>query len=231
MDRTLSAVDGMTGILKASAGSIPIGKGEYLFREGEQAETLYYVETGKVRVGKVTPDGREITFRICGEGDFIGEVMPFCPPAAYTVEAKATEETTVQAIPKDRLEELLYLEHELSIAYMKWMGILQQRTQSKFRDLILHGKKGALYSTLIRMSNSYGVPAEGGGILIDLELTNQELANFCGMAREVANRMLSELKRNGKIRMDNGRIVLTDIGYLRDAMHCENCPVEICSIE
>ncbi|WP_236823246.1 Crp/Fnr family transcriptional regulator [Bhargavaea massiliensis] len=231
MENALSAVEGMTGILKASAGSMAIKKGECLFREGEQAETLYYVETGKVRVGKVTPDGREITFRICGEGDFIGEVMPFCPPAAYTVEAKATEDTTVEAIPKDRLEELLYLEHELSIAYMKWMGILQQRTQSKFRDLILHGKKGALYSTLIRMSNSYGVPAEGGGILIDLELTNQELANFCGMTREVANRMLSELRRNKKLRMDNGKIVLTDIGFLRDAMHCENCPVEICSIE
>ncbi|KZE40330.1 Crp/Fnr family transcriptional regulator [Bhargavaea cecembensis] len=221
----------MTGILKASAGSLAVDKGDYLFREGEQAEALYYVETGKVRVGKVTPDGREITFRICGEGDFIGEVMPFCPPAAYTVEAKATEGTKVAAIPKDRLEELLYLEHELAIAYMKWMGVLQQRTQSKFRDLILHGKKGALYSTLIRMSNSYGVPAEGGGILIDLELTNQELANFCGMAREVANRMLSELKRNGKIRMENGRIVLTDIGFLRAEMHCENCPMEICSIE
>ena len=231
MENALSAVEGMTGILKASAGSMAIKKGECLFREGEPAQTLYYVEMGKVRIGKVTPDGREITFRICGKGDFIGEIMPFCPAAPYTVEAKATEDTVVAAIPKDHLEELLYLEHELSIVYMKWMGILQQRTQSKFRDLILHGKKGALYSTLIRMSNSYGVPAEGGGILIDLELTNQELANFCGMTREVANRMLSELRRNKKLRMDNGKIVLTDIGFLRDAMHCENCPVEICSIE
>ncbi|MCW1928477.1 Crp/Fnr family transcriptional regulator [Bhargavaea beijingensis] len=221
----------MMGILKAAACSVAIDKGEYLFREGEPAQTLYCVETGKVRIGKVTPDGREITFRICGEGDFIGEIMPFCPTAPYTVEAKASEDTRVAVIPKDRLEELLYLEHELSIAYMKWMGILQQRTQSKFRDLILHGKKGALYSTLIRMSNSYGIPADGGGILIDLDLTNQELANFCGMTREVANRMLSELRRNNKLRMDNGKIVLTDIGFLRDAMHCENCPVEICSIE
>lgn len=231
MEHALSAAEGMTGILKASTGSIAVAKWDYLFREGEQADTLYYVESGKIRVGKVTPDGREITFRICGKGDFIGEITPFCPPSPYTVEAKATMDSSVAAIPKHRLEELLYLEHELSIAYMKWMGIVQQRTQSKFRDLILHGKKGALYSTLIRMSNSYGVPADDGSILIDLELTNQELANFCGMAREVANRMLSELRKSGKIRMDNGRIVLTDIGFLRDEMHCENCPVEICSIE
>ena len=71
---------------------------------------------------------------------------------------------------------------------MKRMGVHHQKTQSKFRDLILHGKKGALYSTLIRMTNSYGVH-QGDGILIDLSLTNQELANFCGMSREVVNRM------------------------------------------
>ena len=53
--------------------------------------------------------------------------------------------------------------------------------------------KGALYSTLIRMTNSYGVLKENG-ILIDLPLTNQELANFCATSRESVNRMLNELK-------------------------------------
>ena len=80
---------------------------------------------------------------------------------------------------------------------MKWMGIDQQKTQTKFRDLMLHGKKGALYSTLIRLSNSYGVKKENG-VLIDLVLTNQDLANFCGMTREVVNRMLAELKKRGE---------------------------------
>ncbi|SIT84672.1 Crp/Fnr family transcriptional regulator [Edaphobacillus lindanitolerans] len=217
--------------MKASSGRRHIGKGEYLFREGEPAEQLYYVADGKIRVGKVTPDGRELTFRLCGPGDFIGEVMPYCSPCLYTVEAKATEDTKVAVIAKEALEEALYLNSDLAVAYMRWMGVLHQRTQSKFRDLILHGKKGALYSTLIRMSNSYGIRREDGSVLLDIELTNQELANYCGMAREVANRMLAALKKEKKIGMENGKIVLLDMPYLRNEIHCENCPADICNIE
>lgn len=76
---------------------------------------------------------------------------------------------------------------------MKWISEHLRRMQTKFRDLVLHGKKGALYSTLIRMTNSYGILKENG-ILIDLPLTNQELANFCATSRESVNRMLNELK-------------------------------------
>ncbi|WP_040229116.1 Crp/Fnr family transcriptional regulator [Bhargavaea cecembensis] len=221
----------MKALLQASSGRQFVGKGEFLFREGEPADTLYYIETGRIRVGKVTPDGRELTFRLCGSEDFIGEVMPYCEPCAYTVEAKAAEDSTVSVIPKDALEEHLYLNPDLAVAYMRWMGVLHQRTQSKFRDLILHGKKGALYSTLIRMSNSYGIKRDDGTILLDIELTNQDLANYCGMAREVANRMLAALKKEKKIKMEDGKIVLLDVGYLRSEIHCENCPAEICTIE
>ncbi|MFC0230320.1 Crp/Fnr family transcriptional regulator [Bhargavaea ullalensis] len=221
----------MKGLLQASSGRQFIRKGEYLFREGEPADALYYVDGGKIRVGKVTPDGRELTFRLCGAGDFIGEVMPYCSPSAYTVEAKATDDTRVAVIPKEPLEELLYLNPDLAVAYMRWTGVLHQRTQSKFRDLILHGKKGALYSTLIRMSNSYGIPQSDGSVLLNIELTNQELANYCGMAREVANRMLAALKKDEKIAMEDGKIVLLDVSYLRREIHCENCPSEICNIE
>lgn len=80
---------------------------------------------------------------------------------------------------------------------MKWISEHLRRMQTKFRDLVLHGKKGALYSTLIRMTNSYGVLKENG-ILIDLPLTNQELANFCATSRESVNRMLNELKSKGQ---------------------------------
>ena len=56
------------------------------------------------------------------------------------------------------------------------MGAHMRKQHSKFRDLLLYGKKGALYSTLIRLANSYGKETDGG-ILISVPLTNQELAN------------------------------------------------------
>lgn len=110
------------------------------------------------------------------------------------------------------------------------MSLQSRKTQTKFRDLVLYGKKGALYSTLIRLCNSYGITA-GNGIVIDLPLTNQELANFCGTSREVVNRLLSDLKKHEIISIAKGTITVHDVEYLKQEVDCEDCPVEICKID
>src|SRR5690606_20346053 len=106
-----------------------------------------------------------------------------------------------------------------------------RRLQSKMRDLLLNGKRGALYSTLIRLSNSYGVK-QNNGILINIQLTNQDIARFCGATREYVNRLLNELKRKDILALDStGKILIKDIEYLRKENQCENCPIEICNID
>lgn len=118
----------------------------------------------------------------------------------------------------------------LAFEFMKWMSDHSRKTQTKFRDLVLNGKKGALYSTLIRMTNSYGVHLSDG-ILIDLPLTNQELANFCGTSRESTNRILNELKRENIISVTKGKIIIHDLQFLKDEIGCEDCPIIYCNIE
>ena len=220
----------MKDLLSIAHSIIEIKRDTYLFQEGDPADTLYYIRSGKVRIGRNTPDGREITFRICGEEDVISEIALFSIPSTYTVHAKVLEDGVCAKIRKEDLEENLLLNPSLNIEFMKRMCLQHQKTQSKFRDLILHGKKGALYSTLIRMTNSYGVH-KAEGILIDRLFTNQELANFCGMTREVVNRILRGLNKDGKISMIDGKIIIHDLQFLKTEIHCENCPIEICNID
>ena len=59
----------------------------------------------------------------------------------------------------------------------------------------------------------------------------QELANYSASARESLNRMLSELRKKGIIEMRGHLIFIKDIGYLKKAIHCENCGKDICNIE
>lgn len=205
-------------------------KDTYLFQEGDPIIGIYLIRSGKVRIGKITPDGRELTLKICGPNQIVGEIILFCEESKYLLDAKAIVDTVCVKIRTEDLEEALSNNNNLAVAFMKWMGINHQKTQTKFRDLILHGKKGALYSTLIRMTNSYGIIGESG-ILIDMTLTNQELANFCGMTREVVNRMLSDLKKLNKLSMVKGKILIHDIQYLRDEINCENCPIALCKID
>lgn len=207
-----------------------VNKSEYIFQEGVEAKELYIIHSGKVQISKISADGQELTLRICSQNDIIGELTLFTENAKYLLNAKALEHAEIGVIKRDALEKALLEKPALAFEFMKWVSEHLRRMQTKFRDLVLHGKKGALYSTLIRMTNSYGILKEDG-ILIDLPLTNQELANFCATSRESVNRMLNELKKQGVISIHKGKITIHDLKFLKCEIACEDCPTSICSIE
>ncbi|GIN88602.1 Crp/Fnr family transcriptional regulator [Heyndrickxia sporothermodurans] len=217
-------------LLRFSEKTIKITKGNYLFQEGMTGEGIYIILSGKVQISKITSDGQELTFRICSQNDIVGEAIIFSHSCKHLLTAKILENGEVAFIRKEIVEDKLLKNNELAYEFMKWLSDQYRKTQTKFRDLILHGKKGALYSTLIRMTNSYGIKMKTG-ILIDLVITNQELGNFCGMSRESVNRALNELKKDGILSIAKGKITIHNLQYLKDEICCEDCPAIYCSIE
>lgn len=204
-------------------------KDTLLYMDGDKAENLYFIRSGSVKISKTTLEGKELTLYICKPGEMIGELALFQPNITYTSTAEMLEDGTVGIISRVALEELLTKNSRLAVEFMKWMGIAYRRNQSKFRDLMLMGKHGALYSTLVRMTNTYGIKVKDG-ILIDLALTNKDLANFIGTTRESVNRMLNELRKNEVISIDNGLITVHNITFLKEFLECDGCPEDICRI-
>jgi CRP-like cAMP-binding protein len=205
-------------------------RGTFLFQEGMEAEELYIVMSGKIQISKITSDGRELSLRICGQNDICGELTLFTESPKYLLSAKVLEEGEIVAIKKDVIESEIFQNPTLAFEFMKWMSDHFRKTQTKFRDLVLNGKKGALFSTLIRMTNSYGIEKKDG-ILIDLSLTNQDLANFCGTSRESTNRILNDLKKDEIISIKKGKITVHNLGFLKEEIGCENCSAVYCNIE
>jgi len=205
-------------------------KGDFLFQEGTEANELFYIQSGIIQISKITPDGKELCLRICQKDDLIGELSMFSDQSTHMLNAKVLDDCEALVISKHRLECEIFENPKLGYEFLKWMSDQFRRTQTKLRDLILNGKKGALYSTLIRLANSYGRETEQG-VLIDIALTNQQLANFCGTARESVNRMLNELKKKNIVTFKQGKITVHDLDYLKKVNHCEGCPIEYCRIE
>ena len=207
-----------------------IDKGTYLYQEGMTSNEIFIVQSGLIQISKIVPDGRELTLQMCSKGDLIGELSLFCSTQKHMLNAKVIEAGEVGVIYQNDLEDRLKHDHQLTINLMKYLNNQYKKTQIKFRDLVLHGKKGALYSTLIRLSNSYGI-LTSDGLLINNSFTNQELANFCGTSREVVNRMLGELRKLNILTIDKGYITIKNLSYLKKEIDCENCPIEMCNIE
>jgi CRP/FNR family cyclic AMP-dependent transcriptional regulator len=207
---------------------INLKSGAYLFYEGDYPENVYLIRSGKVRLSKMNADGREFSVHLKQRDELVGEVGLF-NNMAISVTAELMEDATLIKFERHALEEVFRKNGEIAVAFMKWFARHTQSTQAKFRDLILCGKTGAFYSTLIRFSNSYGVKTDEG-ILINVQLTNQDIANYIGTTRESINRMLNDLKKEKIISIEKSYITIKDLKYLKNYLHCGDCPVEICTI-
>jgi CRP/FNR family transcriptional regulator len=202
--------------------------GAQLYWEGDPADKLYFLYKGKVRITKSTNDGKQLIIYMHQEGDMFGQVDSV-DGSSHSFGAEVMEDATVGIVQQKDLEMLLWRHGDLAVEFMRWMGLMHRLTQTKFRDLMLFGKPGALCSLLIRLGNTYGSEEEEG-ILITKKLTNSELASMIGTTRESVNRILGDLKKAGAISYEHGHIVIRDILYLRDICHCENCHKDICRI-
>lgn len=207
---------------------IEVESGTILFKEGDLFEHIYLVRSGKVRLSKMTTEGKEFSIHLKQKDELVGEGNLF-HDEIITVTAEVIEDAVLIRFDRHTFESILQQNSEIAVTFMKLFALNTQSTQAKFRDLILSGKTGALYSTLIRFCNSYGVKNEEG-ILIDVQLTNQDIANYIGTTRENVNRTLNELRKEEIISMVDGKILIHDLQYLKDYLQCSDCPVEICTI-
>ncbi len=208
-------------------------KGNHIFHEGESARDLFLIKNGSIQISKETENGKELTFRVCGKRSIIGECSLFGPSTFHSTTAKAITRSEILLLGKHSLEMILTEQPSLMIEYLKWIQTENLKNQSLIRDLVIHGKKGALFSTLIRLSNTYGkpLPNKGNELFIDIQITNTDIANMCSTSREMINRMLNDLKKQNIITFEKGYITVLDLNFLKQEIACENCPASICRID
>ncbi|MCP8967529.1 Crp/Fnr family transcriptional regulator [Ectobacillus ponti] len=229
MSNVLSA-ESVSHLSKLAYQTMRVKKNTYLFREGQDGDRFFIVLKGKFQVNKLSGDGKQLCLRLCGPNSIMGELMVFSQNGKYLFSGKALEESEVLVIKNEAIEKELLVNPEFAAEFMRVMTDHIRKQHTKFRDLVLYGKKGALYSTLIRMVNSYGKEIDSG-ILLDVQVTNQDLANFSSTTRESVNRTLNELKGMGILSFEGRKIIIHDLEYLKQEINCENCPASYCNIE
>lgn len=209
-------------ILKVKAGNV-------LFQEKDSVEYVYLLRTGTVALGRVHMRGKDFILKILNSSEMIVEYQLFKHNPHYQFYAKTLSDSEILAIKKEQFEEFLMNDPDAMNAFVSWLSTSYLKAQMKCQDLIINGKKGGLYSILIRLCNTYGVMTEDG-ILIDLPLTHQDLANLTFGTREVIQRALKELREKDVISYDQQKFTIKNIRFLKEEVDCQNCPYEICGV-
>ena len=196
LEQILAFQNKMVELFLQHGQTVRFERDHYIFQEGERADDIFFIKSGAIQINQQTESGKELTIRICSSGVIIGENSMFCHLQYHSTTAKATELSELLVLPKSKLEVLLTGQPSLLVDYLKWVQVENIKNQTRMRDLVLHGKKGALFSTLIRLANTYGEKRDDNLIFINFSLTNTEIANLCATSREMINRMLNDLKNH-----------------------------------
>lgn len=189
-------------------------KNEFIFREGEPADTIYLIKFGRVRLFKVSGSGREITLDILKEDDIFGENTIF-EDSEHTMNAQAIEDTFICSCNRESFA-LLLQNPQASMKIIQLLGkklnnYTEQVVSIAFRDV-----KGRISATLLRLASEYGRPSPEG-TTIDIDLTHQDLANLVNASRVMVTNVLISLRQEGAIAARDQRITVLNREKLAEA--------------
>ncbi|HHW44893.1 cyclic nucleotide-binding domain-containing protein [Desulfofundulus thermobenzoicus] len=181
-------------------------KGHIIFMEGEPGEAVYLLKTGRVKIFKQDEEGREQILHYINPGEVFAEVVLF-DGGDYPACAEVVEDAQVGMIRNRDMDDLLLKNPSIALALLKIMARRLRVSQRQIMELALKDTTRRLASVLLELAREHGSPAEGG-LRIEMNLTNQELASMIGTSRETANRILSEFRRDKAIAVTRQGIVI-----------------------
>jgi CRP/FNR family transcriptional regulator len=183
-------------------------KGRGLFSEGELARGFYLVVSGKIKIYKLSLEGKEQILHIFGSGEILGEVPVFAG-GSYPANAEALEPSRVLLFPRMSFLELIGREPAIAV---NMLGILSHRLRRfthLIEDLSLKEVPGRLAAYLIYL----GERGESRQAL-ELEITKAQLASLLGTIPETLSRILTKLAQQGIISVDRRKIRVLDLKSL-----------------
>jgi CRP/FNR family cyclic AMP-dependent transcriptional regulator len=189
-------------VVRAVATEKTYAKNAVVLTEGEMGDSLYMIQSGKVKVFIGDEDGREITLKMLGAGDFFGE-MSMIDKQPRSASVTTVESSTFLVLTHAAFEKCV--EQSPRIANMV-MLILAQRVREadrKIGTLALMDVYGRVASTLLELS-----VYSNGKLMVGEKLSQQDLANMVGASREMVNRILKDLSDRGFISIESKSITI-----------------------
>jgi CRP-like cAMP-binding protein len=187
-------------------------KGELLFTEGETCTGLFIVESGRVRIFKSSPNGREQVLTVEGPGSSVAE-LPLFDGGNYPASTAAVVDSKIYFISKQDFHSLCLIHPQVPLKVLKIVGGRLRKLVAIIEELSFTTVRSRLISVLVRLAKTGKKTPQG--IEVQLPPSNQELASEIGTVRELVSRNLSRLQAEELITMNAKTVIIPDLRRLQ----------------
>ena len=199
--------------LARSASRRRYRRGDIIFQKDDPGHSLFIVARGSVRIYVPSTQGADLTLAVLGPGHFFGD-LSLLDGRPRSASAAALGDTNVVILERSDFVAVI---RTRPAAVMSVLAVVVRRlreTDEMASDLAFLDVGGRLAKKLLELAATNGVKRPDG-VLLDMPITQEELANMIGVTRESVNRNLSLFRRIGLVAKEGRRFVLRDPAGLR----------------
>lgn len=171
-------------------------KGEMVYLAGDPGGKLYVLHTGRIKITRINPGGKEQVIRILGPGEFMGELSLFST-APLTDNAEVLEESTMCVMDGAKLRELMLRNPSISFKVMEELSQRLEKVESLIEVISLDSVEQRLAQALLKLA--------GDKSEVVLTMTKKDFASQMGMCQETLSRKLTAFQEQGLISLKGQR--------------------------
>lgn len=186
-----------------------IEEGGFYFMQGDPASHAYVLVEGRVKMIQIAPNGQQITLRIMTPGQTFGGIAMLNPKAGYPATAQAVENSIAMAWDTEKLRALAEKDPVLSLNTMQLMHGYITELQERQKALVTQRVEQRVARILLKLAAQVGKKV-AEGVLIDIPLTRQDVAEMSGTTLFTVSRTLNEWERSGLLSIGRERVVIRD---------------------
>ena len=180
----------------------------------QAGDFLYLLCTGRVKISRVSDQGREVTLYLIEDSHVFGETGLIDANQTYELMAETLEDSLVAVF---RRSDILTAMAETPQAAMEMLKLVSERrsvAETQVADLVFLEVPRRLAKLLLKLQDEHGSKTSRGGTLVKAKFTHQELANMIGSTRETTTLILNEFKRQGCIDFLGRKVIVRDADML-----------------
>ncbi len=196
------------GDLEAFAQTRVVERGQSIFFADDRAASVHFVASGRVKISRLSVEGKEFILDFIEPGQVFGETGIF-DGGPREASAEAMERSTIVCVPSERLRSFLAQKPAVLMRFTEMLGSRQRRLEKRLVDVAHKNAPRRLAELLVELSQSYGV-RDARGTLLRIKLSQSALGNLLGVSREIVNHAVSDLRRKGVIDVVDGRVIVQD---------------------
>lgn len=188
-------------------------KGNIILFEEDPGDSLFIINEGKVKITRLSEEGKEVILSILAEGEFFGE-MSLLDGEARSANVIALSDSEVFILKREDFLTILKDNPQIAISLLEELARRIRKSDQQIEFLSLSDAENRVALTLLRIAEESGTFKMGQVTIEELPM-QQDMANMSGTSRETISRMLSDFKDRNYIDRQGKKLIILDYDKFR----------------